>query len=234
MFATHLHVTIVARAVAPPASAKTMRRPALLLLCGQIAAGFAPARPPRPATTCAASILNELGTHLLAFDFSGTHVLAFDFDSLKDSVLDARDSVLDAKDSVLDAKEAAVDSVAQAKASALEQVETTKANAVGAVLKPIKEAKAALPPEVQSVIPERVDLPKVSLPGSVPDLGELAEPAGPFAGIKATFQTAGIGAVLGGLVGAKVGWEARGAAVAASNAKDAVAAQLEKVQKAVK
>ena len=54
------------------------------------------------------------------------------------------------------------------------------------------------------------------------------------AGIKATFQTAGIGAVLGGLVGAKVGWEARGAAVAASNAKDAVAAQLEKVQKAVK
>ena len=40
--------------------------------------------------------------------------------------------------------------------------------------------------------------------------------------------------MLGGLVGAKVGWEARGAAVAASNAKDAVAAQLEKVQKAVK
>ena len=211
-----------------------MRKPALLLLCGQIAAGFAPLVRPRPPTTCAASILGELGTHLLAFDFSSTHVLAFDFDSLKDSVLDARDSVLDAKDSVLDAKEAAADSVAQAKASALEQVETTKANAVGAVLKPIKEAKAALPPEVQSVIPEKVDLPKVSLPGSVPDLGELAEPAGPFAGIKATFQTAGIGAVLGGLVGAKVGWEARGAAVAASNAKDAVAAQLEKVQKAVK
>lgn len=231
-----------------------MRKPALLLLCGQIAAGFAPALPPRPATACAGSLLGDLGTHLLAFDFSGTHVLAFDFDSLKDSVLDARDSVLDAKDSVLDAKEAAADSVAQAKASALEQVETTKANAVGAVLKPIKEAKAALPPEVQSVIPEKVDLPKVSLPGSVPDLGELAEPAGPFAGlatgvenlavgprvyrfragIKATFQTAGIGAVLGGLVGAKVGWEARGAAVAASNAKDAVAAQLEKVQKAVK
>ena len=159
-----------------------MRKPVLLLLCGQIAAGFAPALPPRPATTCAASILGELGTHLLAFDFSSTHVLAFDFDSLKDSVLDARDSVLDAKDSVLDAKEAAADSVAQAKASALEQVETTKANAVGAVLKPIKEAKAALPPEVQSVIPEKVDLPKVSLPGSVPDLGELAEPAGPFAG----------------------------------------------------
>ena len=84
---------------------------------------------------------------------------------------------------MLDAKEAAVDSVAQAKASALEQVETTKANAVGAVLKPIKEAKAALPPEVQSVLPEKVDLPKVSLPGSVPDLGELAEPAGPFAGL---------------------------------------------------
>ena len=146
-------------------------------------AGFhAPSTRPRAATTCAASILGELGTHLLAFDFSGTHVLAFDFDSLKDSVLDARDSVLDAKDSVLDAKEAAADSVAQAKASALEQVETTKANAVGAVLKPIKEAKAALPPEVQSVIPEKVDLPKVSLPGSVPDLGELAEPAGPFAG----------------------------------------------------
>ena len=208
----------------PPASAKTMQKPALLLLCGQIAAGFAPFVQPRPATACAGSLLGELGTHLLAFDF----------DSLKDSVLDARDSVLDAKDSVLDAKEAAVDSVAQAKATALEQVETTKANAVGAVLKPIKEAKAALPPEVQSVIPEKVDLPKVSLPGSVPDLGELAEPAGPFAGVKATFQTAGIGAVLGGLVGAKVGWEARGAAVAASNAKDAVAAQLEKVQKAVK
>ena len=210
-------------------------RAALLLIsCGTTAGFHAPPARRRAATTCAASILNELGTHLLAFDFSGTHVLAFDFDSLKDSVLDARDSVLDAKDSVLDAKEAAVDSVAQAKASALEQVETTKANAVGAVLKPIKEAKAALPPEVQSVIPEKVDLPKVSLPGSVPDLGELAEPAGPFAGIKATFQTAGIGAVLGGLVGAKVGWEARGAAVAAGNAKDAVAAQLEKVQKAVK
>ena len=209
-------------------------RAALLLISCGTTAGFhaAPARRRTP-TTCAASILNELGTHLLAFDFSGTHVLAFDFDSLKDSVLDARDSVLDAKDSVLDAKEAAVDSVAQAKASALEQVETTKANAVGAVLKPIKEAKAALPPEVQSVLPEKVDLPKVSLPGT-PDLGELAEPAGPFAGIKATFQTAGVGAVLGGLVGAKVGWEARGAAVAASNAKDAVAAQLEKVQKAVK
>ena len=209
-------------------------RAALLLISCGTTAGFhaAPARRRTP-TTCAASILNELGTHLLAFDFSGTHVLAFDFDSLKDSVLDARDSVLDAKDSVLDAKDAAVDSVAQAKASALEQVETTKANAVGAVLKPIKEAKAALPPEVQSVLPEKVDLPKVSLPGT-PDLGELAEPAGPFAGVKATFQTAGIGAVLGGLVGAKVGWEARGAAVAASNAKDAVAAQLEKVQKAVK
>ena len=200
-------------------------RAALLLIsCGTTAGFHAPLARRRAATTCAASILGELGTHLVAFDF----------DSLKDSVLDARDSVLDAKDSVLDAKEAAVDSVAQAKASALEQVETTKANAVGAVLKPIKEAKAALPPEVQSVIPEKVDLPKVSLPGSVPDLGELAEPAGPFAGIKATFQTAGIGAVLGGLVGAKVGWEARGAAVAASNAKDAVAAQLEKVQKAVK
>ena len=53
---------------------------------------------------------------------------------------------------MLDAKEAAVDSVAQAKASALEQVETTKANAVGAVLKPIKKQKAALPPEVQSVL----------------------------------------------------------------------------------
>ena len=210
-------------------------RAALLLIsCGTTAGFHAPPARPRASTTCAASILNELGTHLLAFDFSSTHVLAFDFDSLKDSVLDARDSVLDAKDSVLDAKEAAADSVAQAKASALEQVETTKANAVGAVLKPIKEAKAALPPEVQSVIPEKVDLPKVSLPGSVPDLGELAEPAGPFAGVKATFQTAGIGAVLGGLVGAKVGWEARGAAVAASNAKDAVAAQLEKVQKAVK
>ena len=230
---------------------KTMRqaRAALLLGCVGSTAGFhAPPARRRAPTTCAASILGELGTHLLAFDFSSTHVLAFDFDSLKDSVLDARDSVLDAKDSVLDArdsvldakdsvldaKEAAADSVAQAKASALEQVETTKANAVGAVLKPIKEAKAALPPEVQSVIPEKVDLPTVSLPGSVPDLGELAEPAGPFAGVKATFQTAGIGAVLGGLVGAKVGWEARGAAVAASNAKDAVAAQLEKVQKAVK
>ena len=158
-------------------------RAALLLGCVGVTAGFhAPPARPRAATTCAASILGELGTHLLAFDFSSTHVLAFDFDSLKDSVLDARDSVLDAKDSVLDAKEAAADSVAQAKASALEQVETTKANAVGAVLKPIKEAKAALPPEVQNVIPEKVDLPKVSLPGSVPDLGELAEPAGPFAG----------------------------------------------------
>jgi len=211
-------------------------RAALLLVsCGTTAGFHAPPARRRAPTTCAASILGELGTHLLAYDFSaGTHVLAFDFDSLKDSVLDARDSVLDAKDSVLDAKEAAADSVAQAKATALEQVETTKANAVGAVLKPIKEAKAALPPEVQSVIPEKVDLPKVSLPGSVPDLGDLAEPAGPFAGVKATFQTAGIGAVLGGLVGAKVGWEARGAAVAASNAKDAVAAQLEKVQKAVK
>ena len=158
-------------------------RAALLLIsCGTTAGFHAPPARLRAATTCAASILGELGTHLLAFDFSGTHVLAFDFDSLKDSVLDARDSVLDAKDSVLDAKEAAADSVAQAKASALEQVETTKANAVGAVLKPIKEAKAALPPEVQNVIPEKVDLPKVSLPGSVPDLGELAEPAGPFAG----------------------------------------------------
>ncbi len=169
-------------------------RAALLLIsCGTTAGFHAPLARRRAATTCAASILGELGTHLLAFDFpapdagisapdAGTHLLAFDFDSLEDSVLDARDSVLDAKDSVLDAKEAAVDSVAQAKASALEQVETTKANAVGAVLKPIKEAKAALPPEVQSVIPEKVDLPKVSLPGTVPDLGELAEPAGPFAG----------------------------------------------------
>ena len=148
-------------------------RAALLLIsCGTTAGFHAPSARRRAPTTCAASILGELGTHLVAFDF----------DSLRDSVLDARDSVLDAKDSVLDAKEAAADSVAQAKASALEQVETTKANAVGAVLKPIKEAKAALPPEVQSVIPEKVDLPKVSLPGSVQDLGELAEPAGPFAG----------------------------------------------------
>jgi hypothetical protein len=158
-------------------------RAALLLIsCGTTAGFHAPPARRRAPTTCAASILGELGTHLLALDFSGTHLVAFDFDSLRDSVLDARDSVLDAKDSVLDAKEAAADSVAQAKATALEQVETTKANAVGAVLKPIKEAKAALPPEVQNVIPEKVDLPKVSLPGSVPDLGELAEPAGPFAG----------------------------------------------------
>ena len=84
-----------------------------------------------------------------------------------------------------------------------------------------------------NVLPEKVGLPKVSLPGT-PDLGELAEPAGPFAGIKATFQTAGVGAVLGGLVGAKVGWEARGAAVAAGNAKDAVVSQLAKAQKAMK
>ena len=96
-------------------------RAALLLIsCGTTAGFHAPPARLRAATTCAASILGELGTHLLAFDFSGTHVLAFDFDSLKDSVLDARDSVLDAKDSVLDAKEAAADSVAQAKASALE------------------------------------------------------------------------------------------------------------------
>ena len=172
-------------------------RAALLLIsCGTTAGFHAPPARPRAATTCAASILGELGTHLLAFDLSGTHVLAFDFDSLKDSVLDARDSVLDAKDSVLDAKEAAADSVAQAKASALEQVETTKANAVGAVLKPIKEAKAALPPEVQSVIPEKVDLPKVSLPGSVPDLGELAEPAGPFAGRRRREVPCGVRALI--------------------------------------
>lgn len=201
---------------------------AVLLLagCAVVSCFLAPPAGPRAPTTCAASILSELGTHLLASDLSApdasTQLLAFDFDSLKDSVLDARDSAFDAKD-------AAVDSVAQAKAAALEQVATTKSNAVDAVLTPINDAKAALPPEVRSVIPDKVDLPRLSLPGSVD--GELA-PAGPFAGVKAAIQTAGIGAVLGGLVGAKVGWEARGAATAAENAKDAVAAQIEKVKSA--
>ena len=62
-------------------------RAALLLIsCGTTAGFHAPPARPRAATTCAASILGELGTHLLAFDFSSTHVLSFDFDSLKDSV----------------------------------------------------------------------------------------------------------------------------------------------------
>jgi len=181
-----------------------------LLICCQIASSFVPTSQPRPPMTCPASVLGEIDTHLLAFDF----------DSVKDSILDARDSVQDAGNS-------AVDSVAQVKAAALEQVAATKSNAVDAVLTPINDAKAAFPPEVRSVIPDKVDLPRLSLPGSVD--GELA-PAGPFAGVKAAFQTAGIGVVLGGLVGAKVGWEARGAATAAENAKDAVAATIEKVK----
>ena len=78
--------------------------------------------------------------HLLAFDFSARRP-AFDFDSLKDSVLDAREFVLDAK-LVLTRRRRP--STMWPRPPGAER-STTKANA-GAVLKPIKEAKAACCP----------------------------------------------------------------------------------------
>ena len=56
---------------------------------------------------------------------------------------------------------------------------------------------------------------------------------GPFAAAQATLRTAGIGAAVGGVVGARLGWAARGWAQAASSAKDGVSGALGKAKDAV-
>ena len=56
---------------------------------------------------------------------------------------------------------------------------------------------------------------------------------GPFAAAQATLRTAGVGAAVGGVVGARLGWAARGWAQAASSAKDGVSGALGKAKDAV-
>ena len=68
---------------------------------------------------------------------------------------------------------------------------------------------------------------------SLPAFGGGDPGDGPFAAAQATLRTAGIGAAVGGVVGARLGWAARGWAQAASNARDGVSGALGKAKDAV-
>ena len=194
--------------------------------------------------------------------FKSSHLIALelpDVEAIKSSVTDNLDAAVAAKTSALDAIEATKSSAEAAKDSAL----AAKDSAVGTVLAPIKSAQesidaakssaleakdsavaqamapiksaqdtigASLPdiPLPDIPLPKGAALPKVSLPAFDGDPGD-----GPFAAAKATLRTAGIGAAVGGVVGARLGWAARGWAQAASSAKDGVSGALGKAKDAV-
>jgi len=136
-------------------------------------------------------------------------------DATKTSVEAAKDSAVG---TVLAPIKSAQESLDAAKSSALD----AKDSAVAQALAPIKSAQdtigASLPdiPLPDIPLPKGAALPKVSLPA----FGGGDPGDGPFAAAKATLRTAGIGAAVGGVVGARLGWAARGWAQAASSAKD--------------
>ena len=160
-------------------------------------------------------------------------------EATKSSAEAAKDGALAAKDSavgtVLAPIKSAQESIDAAKSSALE----AKDSAVAQAMAPIKSAQdtigASLPdiplpdiPLPDIPLPKGAALPKVSLPAFDGDPGD-----GPFAAAKATLRTAGIGAAVGGVVGARLGWAARGWAQAASSTKDSVSGALGKAKDAV-
>ena len=161
-------------------------------------------------------------------------------EATKSSAEAAKDSALAAKDSavgtVLAPIKSAQESIDAAKSSALE----AKDSAVAQAMAPIKSAQdtigASLPdiplpdiPLPDIPLPKGAALPKVSLPAF--DGGDPGD--GPFAAAKATLRTAGVGAAVGGVVGARLGWAARGWAQAASSTKDSVSGALGKAKDAV-
>ena len=172
-------------------------------------------------------------------------------EAAKDTVLaplkSAQESLDATKTSVEAAKDSAVGTVLAPIKSAQETIDAAKSSALDAkdsavaqALAPIKSAQdtigASLPdiplpdiPLPDIPLPKGAALPKVSLPAF--DGGDPGD--GPFAAAQATLRTAGIGAAVGGVVGARLGWAARGWAQAASNAKDGVSGALGKAKDAV-
>ena len=166
-------------------------------------------------------------------------------EAAKDTVLaplkSAQESLDATKTSVEAAKDSAVGTVLAPIKSAQETIDAAKSSALDAkdsavaqALAPIKSAQdtigASLPdiPLPDIPLPKGAALPKVSLPAFDGDPGD-----GPFAAARETLRTAGIGAAVGGVVGARLGWAARGWAQAASSTKDSVSGALGKAKDAV-
>ena len=211
---------------------------------------------PRTAPISRASRLHafsDLATHLIALELPDVEAFKSSVTDNLDAAVAAKTSALDAieatkssaeaaKDSALAAKDSAVGTVLAPIKSAQESLDAAKSSALDAkdsavaqALAPIKSAQdtigASLPdiPLPDIPLPKGAALPKVSLPAF--DGGDPGD--GPFAAAQATLRTAGIGAAVGGVVGARLGWAARGWAQAASNARDGVSGALGKAKDAV-
>ena len=167
-------------------------------------------------------------------------------EAAKDTVLaplkSAQESLDATKTSVEAAKDSAVGTVLAPIKSAQETIDAAKSSALDAkdsavaqALAPIKSAQDAVGASLPDIplpdipLPKGAALPKVSLPA----FGGGDPGDGPFAAAQATLRTAGIGAAVGGVVGARLGWAARGWAQAASNARDGVSGALGKAKDAV-
>ena len=196
---------------------------------------------------------SDLATHLIALELPDVEAFKSSVTDNLDAAVAAKTSALDAieatkssaeaaKDSALAAKDSAVGTVLAPIKSAQESLDAAKSSALDAkdsavaqALAPIKSAQdtigASLPdiPLPDIPLPKGAALPKVSLPAF--DGGDPGD--GPFAAAQATLRTAGIGAAVGGVVGARLGWAARGWAQAASSAKDGVSGALGKAKDAV-
>ena len=196
---------------------------------------------------------SDLATHLIALELPDVEAFKSSVTDNLDAAVAAKTSALDAieatkssaeaaKDSALAAKDSAVGTVLAPIKSAQESLDAAKSSALDAkdsavaqALAPIKSAQdtigASLPdiPLPDIPLPKGAALPKVSLPAF--DGGDPGD--GPFAAAQATLRTAGIGAAVGGVVGARLGWAARGWAQAASNARDGVSGALGKAKDAV-
>ena len=201
---------------------------------------------------------SDLATHLIALELPDVEAFKSSVTDNLDAAVAAKTSALDAieatkssaeaaKDSALAAKDSAVGTVLAPIKSAQESLDAAKSSALDAkdsavaqALAPIKSAQdtigASLPdiplpdiPLPDIPLPKGAALPKVSLPA----FGGGDPGDGPFAAAQATLRTAGIGAAVGGVVGARLGWAARGWAQAASNARDGVSGALGKAKDAV-
>ena len=196
---------------------------------------------------------SDLATHLIALELPDVEAFKSSVTDNLDAAVAAKTSALDAieatkssaeaaKDSALAAKDSAVGTVLAPIKSAQESLDAAKSSALDAkdsavaqALAPIKSAQDAVGASLPDIplpdipLPKGAALPKVSLPAF--DGGDPGD--GPFAAAQATLRTAGIGAAVGGVVGARLGWAARGWAQAASSAKDGVSGALGKAKDAV-
>ena len=196
---------------------------------------------------------SDLATHLIALELPDVEAFKSSVTDNLDAAVAAKTSALDAieatkssaeaaKDSALAAKDSAVGTVLAPIKSAQESLDAAKSSALDAkdsavaqALAPIKSAQDAVGASLPDIplpdipLPKGAALPKVSLPAF--DGGDPGD--GPFAAAQATLRTAGIGAAVGGVVGARLGWAARGWAQAASSAKDEVSGALGKAKDAV-